>query len=898
MSKSLEELRKSFSLLKEISSKVKNAMGSLPVEAKTLLEGIERKLSELESFDREIRTTSSINIFRKRRLEKQIRQGVPELRDALTKAVRLHADLLRQHYTELKKLQTSIITFDVKIGRTLSKLSFPPIAGDFSTMLPVLARFASTLESLSTELRSALRRHVNDMLEHNRALIKTYDRFVGIDKSDVPVSAERESVGEASISELFNLRSKLRKEQEYLASRRGEVVKTMRANLTSSVETTLSLLETAKSLKLTVPSTIISQFKSIAKQVKDNDNLTSLLSLVQQYDSQVQKVCSEVRNQILEFLHGLNRTLASGDIPSNVSFLPPPPEEIPEDADLATLIAGYERLRSYRTNLETALRNEIHRILDEFTRAANRKVLPNSSELAQYARTLIKKIDRANLEELVKYYAEVSTRLREERGKLLGEIRNLEELLMRISDTAGTILDKTSIGSIPPPVRGTDETFSQIVDAYARVTKHVERYTELFRKAWERELNALLGEIQVIKPAYRESFKTMEDFLQSAIERIRSSKSFEEIEAIAREARGEALYKTQDAIENLKYRLDLKLRLAVSKLLGMNLPIPADVQAAIKELGSIAPASETYEEAIRKAQSIVELFERRIVGQLNQTLNEQIKAFSDLMQVSKSLGIRTDTYLKKLVKIQEKLPASIEDIADRFDELTELFASPQLLRDIRNKANEVWRNLNSAANLLERQGQADTVAKLKNLLAKVPEQLSTDSVTSVLEICLGLIEAQKSVLEIIKSLDRRITQAFEEEMESSTEYYSTIKRVYASRPKEFSQIIFPLKTLETLRRALSNATSLAEAINLFNTIRHLESQWAEKLKEIDGWHKALRVFLADFNPTAPKAERNRQLDEIESRIRETYTREDTASYLAWAARELAAIMAEKKKKKK
>jgi len=898
VSESLEELLKSFSLLKEISRKVKSAMGSLPVEAETLLEGIERKLSELESFDREIRTTSSINIFRKRRLEKQIREGVPKLREALSRGVRLHADLLRRHYSELKKLRTSIMTFDVKIGRDLSKLAFPPITGDLSTMLPVLARFASTLESLSTELRTALRRHLKDMLEHNRALIKTYDRFVGIDKSDVPVSAERETIEEDSIPELFDLRSKLRKEQEYLASRRGEVVKTMRANLTSSLETTLSLLETAKSLKLSIPSAIINQFKSIAKQLEGNDNLTSLLGLVQQYDSQVQKACSEVRSQILESLHNLNRILASGDIPSDASFLPPGPEEVPEEADLTTLVASYERIQSYRTNLETAIRNEIQRMLDEFARAANRGVLSNSSELAQYVKMFTRKINKAGLEDLVKYYSEVSSKLREEHGKLLGEIRNLEELLIRISDTASTILDKTTIGAVPPPIRGTDETFSRLVDAYTRLRKHVDHHTELFRKAWERELNALLAEIQVIKPAYRESFKGMEDFLQTAIERIRSSKSFEEIEAIVREARGEALYKAQDAIENLKYRLDLKLRLAVSKLLGMNLPIPSEVQAAIKELGSIAPASETYEEAIRKAQAIVELFERRIVGHLNKTINEQIKAFSDLMQVSKSLGIRTDTYLKRLVKIQEKLPASIEDIADRFDELMALFASPQLLRDIRNKANEVWRNLNSAANLLERQGQAETVAKLKDLLAKVPEQLSTDSVTSVLEICLGLIEAQKSVLDIIKNLNKRISEALEKEMEASTEYYSTVKRVYASRPREFSQIIFPLKTLDNLHCALENATSLSEAINLFNTIRHLEEQWAEKLKEIDGWHKALRVFLADFNPAAPRAERNRQLDEIESRIRETYTREDTASYLAWAARELAAIMAEKKKKKK
>jgi hypothetical protein len=437
-----------------------------------------------------------------------------------------------------------------------------------------------------------------------------------------------------------------------------------------------------------------------------------------------------------------------------------------------------------------------------------------------------------------------------------------------------------------------------MVEAYARLHKHVENRIDLFRKAWERELNALLAEIQVIKPTYRESFKTMEEFLESAIAQIRASTSFEEIEEVAREAQGDALYKAQDAIENLKYRLDLKLRLAVSKLLGMGLTIPSEVQASIQELTTIVPASETYEEAIRKAHHIVEIFEKRIVGYFNQTLNEQIKAFSELTSVSATLGIKTDSYVKQSMKLQDKLPANIEELPDRFDELRELLTDAKLLKDIRVKANEVWRNLNSVTDLLERHGQAEIVTKLKDLLARVPDALEAEQVNTVLEICMALVEAQNSVLDILRNMEQKTKTAFEQLLENTTEYYSTIKRVYAARPVEFSKIIFPLETLENLRGKLEAVNSLPESIDIFTTIRNLEQQWLEKIKELDEWHKALRVFLADFNPTAPKAERNRQLNEIEKRIRETYTRDDTASYLNWAARELAAAMIEQKAKAK
>ncbi|MFX1562962.1 MAG: hypothetical protein ACFFDP_06610 [Promethearchaeota archaeon] len=895
MTTSLEELRKSFSTFKDIGSKIRSILGSLPTETETAIENIDRELTALEGFDRDAKSTWSLHPKR-RRLQKQIDEGFPKLQDALTKGLGLFVEILRNHLDELEEIKGELMAFDLKLGRDLSALSIPSTKGGFNVVLPVLDRFVSNFEILVKTIRSSVLKQANDLLGQNRALIKTYDRFVGIDTGDVPFSAEREVITEVSIPALFKVRDVLRTEHEYLTSRRGEVVEALRSKLNTSVESTLSLLETTRGLGLKVPTTISTQLKDLTKRTSASANLTTLLGLVQKYDGQVLKASSEIRSQSLEASHLLNRILASANIPLDAPFLPKPLAEVSSDADLATLLSSFERFQAYQTNVETAIRSETMQIIDELTRAAKRKILPSTSSLDKFIKSSLEKMEKASLKNLVEIYSSVSARKIDEHGNLLAELRSQEALLARISETASTVLDKTTLGAVPAPVRTADLSFSDLVEAYARFKKHAENRIDLFRKAWERELNALLAEIQVIKPTYRESFKNMEEFLQTAIEKIRKSKNFEEMESVALEAQGDALYKAQDAIENLKYRLDLKLRLAISKLLGMSLSIPAEVQASIQELGTIVPASETYEEAIRKSHAIVDLFERRIVGYFNQTLNEQIKAFFDLMTVSASLGINTETFLADLATLQDKLPATIEDLPERFDELRDLFMAPKLLKDIRLKANEVWGNLNSVAKLLEQYGQAEIVTKLKTLLARVPEELSTDSVTKVLEICLALLEAQKSVLDIIRNLEQKTSAAFEEQLEKTTEYYSTIKRVYLSRTREFSKTVFPLQTVDNLRQRMETITSLPEAIDLFTTIRRLESQWVEKLVEIDEWHKALRVFLADYNPSSPKAERNRQLDEIEKRIRETYTREDTASYLSWAARELGAAMSEKRQK--
>ncbi len=887
MTESLEELRKSVSLLKEVSVKARNILGVLPGEVDTLLEDAERELVSLEEFDREAKTTWTLHP-RKRRLEKLIKSGIPKISERISKALHLLTEPLHHHFDELLKIQNEILAFDMKLGRQLSTLTFPPTEGEASQILEAFTRFVSNFETVYIAIRDTMIKQVTELLEQNRALTKTYDRFIGIDKSDIPISAERESVAGFNIVELLKIRKLLRKEHDYLTSRRGEIVKTMQAKLRSSIESTLSLIETARSLRLKVSATISTQLKGLLKHISKDINLTNLLGLVQQYDGQLDKASSQVRRQLLEFEHDLNNILSDGGVSLDASFLPSQPE-LSQDDSLASLITRYERLQTHQTNIETALRRETMRILDELERVIKGKDFAIAPKLAS-VKSAKTKARREKLKSLVVTYSKVAAWYRDEHGKLLSEMQVLEDLLSRVSDAANTLLDKTALGSELPPRQGVDLSFSEMVTVYVKLKKYVQSRIDLFRKAWEGELNELLAEIQIIKPAYRESFKTMEEFLQATISKLRPRTTFEEIEAITREVRGDALYKAQDSIEQLKYRLDLKLRLTLSRLTKLNLAIPPEIQDAIRELGVITPASETYEEAIRKAQSIVELFELRIVGHLNQILREEVKAVSDLIAVSNTLGINTKAYAKQLIQLQEQLPATISDIADRFDELQLLVTSPKFLSEIRHKGDELWRNLSEATTLLERYDSVEIVENLRGLLSKVPEQLGTDSIHSILEICLALIEAQDSVLDIIRNLERKTHTTFEQSLETSTEYYSTIQRVFQKRPKEFSTIIFSLDALEELRQRFAKSDSLSEAIDIFSSIRHMEAQWMEKVLEIDKWHKALRVFLADYNPSAPKTERNRQLDEIERRIQETYSREDTASYLAWAARELAAVM--------
>lgn len=128
MSTPLEELRKHYSLLKEVNTKARTIVGALSIEADTLLEDIGRELVTLEGFDRDARAAWSL-APKKRRLEKEIKGGIPKIEDRINRAIRVHSDLLRTQLGALESEQSAIMTFDLQLGRDLKALSFPSTKG-------------------------------------------------------------------------------------------------------------------------------------------------------------------------------------------------------------------------------------------------------------------------------------------------------------------------------------------------------------------------------------------------------------------------------------------------------------------------------------------------------------------------------------------------------------------------------------------------------------------------------------------------------------------------------------------------------------------------------------------------------------------------------------------------
>ncbi|MCK4483537.1 MAG: hypothetical protein KAU89_01845, partial [Candidatus Thorarchaeota archaeon] len=424
----------------------------------------------------------------------------------------------------------------------------------------------------------------------------------------------------------------------------------------------------------------------------------------------------------------------------------------------------------------------------------------------------------------------------------------------------------------------------------------VESGVGTFREAAGQEIDAIISDLQTIKPAYAEIFMPIISELDEAKNRMAVMEEFGEIRSEMRSTKEAILAKAKDALENLRYRLGVKIRLAAAKLMGAGVEIPKEAQEAIGELNSVSIAADTVFSLPAIARKMVELYEHKITAKVIDALNAETADLKASFERAEAIGVNLKKELELLDKIITKPAEELEDAAEYFDRIRALTTSTKVHDKIKNRANESYEQLKGAITLFEDQGMPETVERLKSLLEKVPEQLSAESqhVNKALDVCLTLATIQDEMLSIIQAISHKDKEKYLENLKKKSKYYSTIIRVYESHSADFSKLIYPLDELQKAEENLEKSESLDEATKHFNKIIELREGWIEKAGKMNEWHKSMKMFMAGFSPAASLDDRTKFIDDATRKIRETYSREDISSYLGWALKEIAETMVAKR----
>ncbi|MFX1416430.1 MAG: hypothetical protein ACFFC0_06435, partial [Promethearchaeota archaeon] len=591
--------------------------------------------------------------------------------------------------------------------------------------------------------------------------------------------------------------------------------------------------------------------------------------------------------------------IVEGGIPVTADVIPEAPSVSVEADDVASLLSSYQEMVSWEQQVKISINDHVEDVLTEIEKATEAPDETGITDVVKVRKWLAdskKEMKKAGIDNMVRTYVEANVMREEYRKNLTDTIRSYITRFNELATSADRVLDYAQLSKKAPKVEDLEGGVVFLLQSLANLRTAVEDGVATFRDACQQEIEVIVQDLQTIKPAYAEIFMPIITELDEGAARIAKMNEFAEIRSEMKTIKETILAKAKDSLENLRYRLGVKIRLAAAKLMGAGVEIPGEVQDAISELNSVGVAADTVFSLPAIARKMIEIYEQKISAKVIESLREEVSKLEDSFDQAKSIGVPVDEELALLQNLRDTPPDELEQAADSFDKLMSLTTSAAIHKKVRNRANEAHRQIRGAVSIFEEAGMSDFVSRLKGLLEQVPDEMAEDSkhVHEILEVCLTLANIQEEMLQMIKSIATKDGEQHLKSIKEKSEYYSTIEAVYEKHPKDFSKLIFPLDKLKQLETDLNDSKVLEDAIQNYNEVKGLRAEWTDKAQKMDDWHKSMRVFMTGFSPAAAPDQREAFITDAIKKVKETYTRDDISSYLTWAIREIADRMVGKR----
>ncbi len=839
--------------------------------------------------------------MKKRKVQAQVEKTANDLETDFMRVTRDFAEYFRKEHKDTLAIAPKIQTFKPAEVKGISSLNFPGIgAGDFKDF-EKLHEFAKAFSKLYLVIHEDVARDVKSTLDENKATVDTYERHITIDKSEVATTVSNSDVLGLSLRDLIILNDKLQTDREFLDGRKDEVSKLLSTSLVGSTESLQASVETAARLGLELPMEFSKELRLIARDAAKADTLTSLVSLENQLHSAHVKMANALRDKIINIKHEVTTKIVEGGIPTTAEVIPTPPNVNVEGDNTATLLSSYQRMVEWEGQVKIALRERLFELLDDVekaTEAPEDAGIKDVVAVRQFIANSKKTLKTADIDEMVRVYLQAKGMDDDFRKNITDSIRSYLAKFNELATSADRVLDHAQLSKKAPKVEELEGGIVYLLGSLTSLRSAVESGVATFREACQQEIDAIVHDLQTVKPAYAEIFMPIIVELDEGATRIQSMEDFAEIKSEMRSIKDGILVKAQDALENLRYRLGVKIRLAAAKLMGAGVEIPHEAQEAISELNNVGVAADTVFSLPAIARKMVEIYEKKIQDKIIEKLGSEVDSLTTSLERASSIGVKLQKELKMLNDLKNKPPSELEEAADAFDQLQNLTTSPNVHKKIRERVDEAYVQIKGALSLFEQQGMSEFVERLKVLIDKVPSKLETDSphVNEALDVCLTLANIQEEMLQMIKSIAGKSGETHETDLRTKSQYYSTIERVAEKYPEDFSKLVFNIKKMKTLEDSLTEAVDLDQAITNFHELEEMRNQWLDKAISMDDWHKSLRMFMTGFSPAAKQDERDKFIEDAIRKIRETYSREDISSYLSWAIKESAQALVGSRKK--
>lgn len=842
---------------------------------------------------------TNAGIMKKGKVKKEVEKSASELEDAFMRATRDFADHFRKEQKDVIAIAPKLQEMKPAETKAITAISFPGVgAGDLKDFEKLL-EFAKAFSGVYLTIHGDVNREVKSRLDENKATVETYERHITIDKGEVSTTVTYDDVVDLSMKDLIILNDKLHEDKKYLDGRKDEVSRLLGTSLVSDTGSLQASVETASRLGLELPMEFSQQLRILQRDAGKANTLTDLVSLENQLHTSKLKLANMLRDKIINIKHEVTQKIVDGGIPTSSDVIPTPPEVSVEDDGVAGLLSSYQRMVEWEGQVKIALREQVLELLDDVEKATE---VPEETGIKdvvgvrQFIADSKKTLKDTEVDEMVRIYLKASGMNEDYKRNIIESIRSYLSRFNELATSADRVLDYAQLSKKAPKVEELEGGITYLLESLTNLRTAVESGVATFRDACQQEIDAIIQDLQTIKPAYAEIFMPIIIELDEGSNKIQKMDDFSEIKTEMRSIKETMLAKANDSLENLRYRLGVKIRLAAAKLMGAGVEIPPEVAEAISELNSVGVAADNVFGLPAIARKMVEIYEKKISSKVIIKLDTEVDELKTSLEKAQSIGVDVSSELKLLNGMKSKPPTELEDAADYFDKLMNLTTSPNVHKKIRERVDEAYEQIKNAVSLFEDQGMSEFVERLKTLINQVPAKLENDTphVNEALDVCLTLANIQEEMLSVIKNIANISGQKYDEELKEKSQYISTIERVIEKYPDEFSKIVFNINKMKELESTLAESNGLDEAIASFHELEEIRKKWLDQTISMDDWHKSLRMFMTGFSAGAKADERDKFLEDATRKIRETYSREDISSYLTWAIKETAQALVDKK----
>ncbi len=887
----IHEWRRQLDRISEIKSQLTAINPAHNEQTDRIVRHLQDVFAVLTKTDSELSTAS---MLKKRKLQQTFERVNGELEQDYMKAVRDLADLLRREHRDfvtliprLKEMRPEAASVDI--------INFPSIAAGDAQDAQALSEFANAFSKRYVMIRQDIARDIKTLLDENKRILETYEKHVTIDRGKVAATVSNNDVSNKTLQDLLLLGATLRTERQYLDSRKDEVSRMLSAALISNIESLQTSVGTATRLGLDLPIDFTQKLRSLAREASSATDLTTLIALESQVHTATEQMISILKDKIINMKHEVTQKIVAGGIPTTSNIIPTAPVMAVENMDLPMLLASYSKMMEWAGQVRLALRDQVEEIIDELqvaTDAPDDTGIRDVVAARQFIADARAALPKGEIDTMVQLYLKARDMRDSAKAHIIEKIKTYLARFNELATSADRVLDYAQLSKKAPRVEELEGGIVFLLQSLGSLRGAVESGVATFRNACLQEIEAIIEDLQTIKPIYAEIFMPIIVELEDSTDRLKRLDEFGAIRLEMKNIKDGILVKSKEAVENLRYRLGVKIRLAAAKLLGAGVEIPTEVQQGISELNSIGVAAETVFSLPAIARRMIELYEQKISAKVIALLqSETTKLHKSLMQAAK-IGVEVSREIAVLEEILSSPPQELEGAAEAFDRLMALTTSQTLHANIRSRVQQSYTQLKGALGLFEAQGMSEFVSRLKALIEQVPAKIEHEAkhIYEVLDVCLTLASIQEEMITVIKGMANKDRESHEKTLRERSKYYSTIERVYTRHPKDFSRLIYDIEKMKSLEDALSQAKYLDEALRYFNELKAMRKAWVERAERMDEWHKSLRMFLTGYSPTAPADVREKFLEEATKKIRETYSREDISSYMTWALREIAQSM--------